>query len=72
MQCVNCRNEINLGGLICPYCHTDPIIFGSQPYSGVSSGGGEVDPYYFRNFYRALLGYRSSSIGFRVVREMDK
>ena len=36
MQCVNCKNEINVGGNICPYCHTQPFVYGSAPYSGAS------------------------------------
>lgn len=47
MQCINCKNEINLGGMVCPYCHTIPFSFGSQPYSGVDpalySGPGLFD-----------------------------
>jgi Double zinc ribbon len=39
MQCVNCKNEIKSGGLVCPYCHTNPIIFGSTPYSGLEDHG---------------------------------
>ena len=32
MRCVNCQNEVNVGVLVCPYCHTTPFVFGSQPY----------------------------------------
>jgi hypothetical protein len=32
VQCVNCKNEINVGGMVCPYCHGDPLIFGSGPH----------------------------------------
>jgi DNA-directed RNA polymerase subunit RPC12/RpoP len=36
MKCVNCQNEINPGGLVCPYCHFNPILFGVGPYDGAS------------------------------------
>lgn len=39
MRCINCQNEINIGALVCPYCHTNPIIFGSQPYDGIKGIG---------------------------------
>jgi hypothetical protein len=32
MRCVNCQNEVNPGGMVCPYCHGHPAIFGSGPY----------------------------------------
>jgi hypothetical protein len=35
VQCVNCRNDINVGAMVCPYCHTNPILFGSEPYDGL-------------------------------------
>ena len=39
-QCVNCNGEINGSiSMVCPHCHTNPIIFGSQPYSGVGDLG---------------------------------
>jgi hypothetical protein len=43
-QCINCRSEINVGAMVCPYCHTDPSSFGSQPYSGVQPHNGVYDP----------------------------
>jgi hypothetical protein len=33
--CVNCRQEINALGMVCPFCHTNPYWYGSQPYSGI-------------------------------------
>ena len=39
MRCVNCQNDVNLGGLVCPYCHGNPVIFGSGPYFPDLSGG---------------------------------
>jgi hypothetical protein len=39
MQCVNCNNEIHGVPLVCPYCHTNPVWFGSQPYDGVKNIG---------------------------------
>jgi hypothetical protein len=35
VQCVNCRNEINLGAMVCPYGHANPILFGAEPYDGL-------------------------------------
>lgn len=35
MKCANCQSEINSGALVCPFCHTDPIFVGSQPYDGL-------------------------------------
>src|SRR6202034_2612642 len=35
MQCINCKSDLNGYPLVCPYCHTDPASFGSQPYSGI-------------------------------------
>lgn len=32
MRCVNCQNEVNPGGMVCPYCHGNPIAVGSGPY----------------------------------------
>jgi hypothetical protein len=37
MQCVNCKNEINVGGMVCPFCHCNPIVFGSEPYDGLNA-----------------------------------
>jgi len=34
MQCVNCRNEVNLGAIVCPYCHYSPFGFGVGPFDG--------------------------------------
>jgi hypothetical protein len=46
MRCINCNNEINGLPLVCPYCHTNPAWFGSQPYDGVKNIGqpGPNDP----------------------------
>ena len=38
MQCVNCRNDVNLGALVCPYCHYSPYQFGVGPYDGGING----------------------------------
>src|ERR1019366_9127248 len=35
MRCVNCHNDLNGYPMVCPYCHTNPAHFGSQPYSGI-------------------------------------
>ena len=35
MLCVNCKNEVSVGGNVCPYCHTQPAVYGSEPYSGL-------------------------------------
>jgi hypothetical protein len=39
MRCINCQNDINPGALVCPYCHTTPFVFGSQPYDGIKNIG---------------------------------
>ena len=39
MLCVNCQSEINGCPPVCPYCHTQPLVPGSQPYSGVANSG---------------------------------
>ncbi len=45
MLCVNCKNEVNVGGNICPYCHTQPFVYGSAPYSsGTDSNEQPNDP----------------------------
>jgi hypothetical protein len=31
MRCVNCQHEVNPGGMVCPYCHGNPILFGTGP-----------------------------------------
>lgn len=31
-KCINCKNEINPGGIVCPYCHGNPMLFGDGPY----------------------------------------
>lgn len=31
IRCINCGNDVNLSPL-CPYCHTNPIKPGSEPY----------------------------------------
>ncbi len=38
MQCVNCKNHIEPGGVVCPYCHFNPVLLGVGPYDG---GGAE-------------------------------
>ena len=43
MQCVNCKNEINIGGIVCPYCHTNPHSFDSKPYSNCGNDGPPAD-----------------------------
>jgi hypothetical protein len=35
VKCVNCHNEIDGAPMVCPFCHTNPIIFGSEPYDGL-------------------------------------
>jgi hypothetical protein len=46
VKCANCRNEINSGALVCPFCHTDPGVVGSQPYAGLEhiNNPGPYDP----------------------------
>ena len=34
-ECVNCGNPVNGFVMVCPYCHTNPRHFGSQPYDGI-------------------------------------
>jgi hypothetical protein len=43
MQCINCASEINPGGMVCPFCHGNPIIFGSGPYYPSISPPDDVD-----------------------------
>ena len=43
MRCANCQNQINDIPLVCPYCHTNPMVFGSLPYDGVKSIGESGD-----------------------------
>lgn len=38
MRCVNCRAEINNGGIVCPFCHYSPFLFGVGPYDGGPNG----------------------------------
>jgi len=41
--CINCRQEIDARGMVCPFCHTNPYLFGSQPYSGIDPNMFEGD-----------------------------
>ena len=34
MNCINCRNEVNTGAIVCPYCHYSPFLYGVGPYDG--------------------------------------
>ena len=43
MRCVNCQNEINVGGMVCPYCHGNPILFGTGPHFPEIQKGGASD-----------------------------
>src|ERR1022692_361540 len=55
-QCVNCNGEINGSiSMVCPYCHTNPIIFGSQPYSGVGDLG-PVDAGFNQSVFLGFIG----------------
>jgi hypothetical protein len=36
MQCINCNSEINGVALVCPFCHTNPGVADSAPYSGIA------------------------------------
>ena len=38
MQCINCRNEVNLGAMVCPYCHYSPYAYGDGPFDGGVNG----------------------------------
>jgi hypothetical protein len=44
-QCTNCNNQLNGYPLVCPYCHTNPSVWGSAPYSGTQGlNDGVYDP----------------------------
>jgi hypothetical protein len=34
MRCINCSNEVNVGAIVCPYCHYSPIWIDLGPYDG--------------------------------------
>jgi hypothetical protein len=38
MQCVNCRKEVEVGAIVCPYCHFSPFLYGVGPYDGGPNG----------------------------------
>jgi len=38
MQCINCRNEVNIGAMVCPFCHFSPYAYGVGPYDGGPNG----------------------------------
>lgn len=36
LDCIHCRNKINRGAQICPYCHMDPWNWNAtEPYTGL-------------------------------------
>lgn len=70
MRCVNCQQEINVGGFVCPFCHFHPGRIGEGPYDGgpnsrplLSSGPG-----LFSGLFQAIFG---SGKGFTVVKVDD-
>jgi hypothetical protein len=38
MHCVNCRAEVNLGAIVCPFCHFSPFGYGDGPFDGGVNG----------------------------------
>jgi hypothetical protein len=38
MRCVNCQNEVQVGAIVCPYCHFSPFLYGVGPYDGGPNG----------------------------------
>jgi hypothetical protein len=58
-QCVNCRQDINFGAIICPYCHGNPYAFMSSPYQ---QDAGDTGPGLLASLFPSLFGPRKRKL----------